>query len=152
MTEEEKDKKEEQVPSLTIGIDKEAYEGLKKIEKVVMHDGIETLGAGCFKNCENIESFEIGRGVSLIPELTCTSKKLKQLVIPRNVKRVKTNAFRFCQNLKKVWIKNPDCVIEKDAFPYKCEIIRAEKEKKEEVKKIKEKKSVVNNKKVLAFL
>jgi len=135
-------RKIENVPTIAVGIGKYAYEELQEIKKVTIYGNVSEIGEGCFNNCENIDEFTIYGDISVIPSLTCTSKKLKEVRIPKSVKRIKINAFRFCQNLKKVWIDNPDCVIERDAFPYKCEIIRAKKvEVPKTVKEEKEKSS-----------
>ena len=141
-------RKVEDVPSIAVGIGKDAYEELKEIKKVTIHGGVSDIGEGCFNNCENIEAFNIQGGIYIIPSLNCTSKKLKEVRIPKSVKRIKVNAFRFCQNLKKVWIDNPDCVIERDAFPYKCEIVRAKKI--ETPKNVKEEKEKSSSKKVVS--
>lgn len=84
-------------------------EYLPKITKVVIEDGITSIGDYAFSDCSNLESVNIPDGVTVIKQrafLRCTN--LQSVSIPYGVESIEEEAFLACENLKSVTI--PDSV------------------------------------------
>ena len=73
------------------------------IQKVVIEDGINSIGDNAFNNCSNLADVTIPDSVTTISPsafMSCTS--LTSITIPRNVTTIGDNAFDSCTNLKTV--------------------------------------------------
>lgn len=154
------DKMQLYIPNCISGIRSGAFDGLKKIGMIYIHDNVKVLEKDCFSGCNSIFHIFYGEkgSIDTFNENTCNSSKLKELPIYKNIKLIKKGAFFNCKNLKNVIVYNPKCVIEKGAFPLNCKIKyvdektlkeeKVEKEGKEKVEKIKEKKLKKEHKKI----
>lgn len=57
-----------------------------------------------------------GVSVEVIGESAFAGKEFMGVVIPKTVERIEENAFQGCFRLYEVFLNNPSCVIDKDAF------------------------------------
>lgn len=66
----------------------------KNLEKVILPDGIKTLGNGVFRNCEKLTSVYLPNSIEQILDSfeNCTS--LKTITMPSSLKYIGSNAFR----------------------------------------------------------
>lgn len=81
------------------------------VTKVVIEDGVTTIGKKAFNSCNSIESVSIGSGVEKIGEcafLDCSG--LTIVTIPANISQINDYAFGSCQNLSTVVIEKDDVV------------------------------------------
>ena len=85
------------------------YEYCSAIKKVVIGDGITSIGSCAFMDCDNLTSVEIPNSVKTIYHhafYDCT--KLKSLTIPDGVTSIDYSAFIGCESLESITI--PDSV------------------------------------------
>ncbi len=91
------------------------------IDKIVLGDGLETLGNKPFSNIVSLKSLEIGDGMEIVNDKAfykCVN--LEEIKFGANVQKIGIRAFYGCKNLKSVVI--PDSVKEiADYAFYKCE-------------------------------
>lgn len=111
--------KELHIPSFVKGVKDNALQGLKKLEKLEIEDGVEVIGKGAFKDCPNINEIKLSSKISAIEPNTFDSKALASIEIPGSVKLIKSHAFSECTNLKYPLIENKNCDIQPHAFPEK---------------------------------
>ena len=58
----------------------DAFNGASKLEKVILNDGLETIGRNCFDGCNNITSIDIPNSVQTINEFAFANcRALKDL-------------------------------------------------------------------------
>ena len=87
-----------------------------------MPDTVESIGAGCFMECENLEKVNLSKGIKCNSENTipagvfsmCTS--LTEITIPQNINYIGDNMFSGCDKLAKVIIENENTDIGDGAF------------------------------------
>lgn len=112
----------------------------KKVENIIIEDGITSLYEGIFKNYENLNKISLPKTLEDIDQnafnncdkLTSVKvpasvknigeyafydcNKLKKVSIPESVKRIESNAFASCKSLQDVSIHKNEVVIALDAF------------------------------------
>ncbi|MGN0468525.1 MAG: leucine-rich repeat domain-containing protein [Acutalibacteraceae bacterium] len=73
------------------------------IKSLVIRDGVTSVGAGAFANCENLETVEIADSVKSIGDsafFTCSA--LKQIEIPAEINYIGEEAFDLCFSLERI--------------------------------------------------
>ena len=87
------------------------------IKRVVINDGVMSIGAYAFRDCNILASITIPESISSIGKYAfsyCTS--LTSITIPNGVKRLDGYAFYYCSNLKSLTI--PDNAISFSYSPF----------------------------------
>lgn len=82
---------------------KSPIKGNKKVTKAIIREGITSIGANFFEECENLSSVQIPNTVTSIgfgAFYHCTS--LTSVELPVSVKEIGAYAFRACYNLKDI--------------------------------------------------
>ena len=80
----------------TGGVAAGAFEGQRKVKKIVLPSTIRRIGSKAFKNCTKLASVNIPNGVTAIGEETFLScKALKKLTIPKTVKSISDCSVGF---------------------------------------------------------
>ncbi len=77
----------------------------KGISKVIIEDGVTSVGMACFYMCKNLSDVQISNTVTTIGVMSfmnCTN--LKSIKIPDAVKELKNLVFFGCSNLSEVYI------------------------------------------------
>lgn len=95
--------------------DKEKY----PIKTVVIEEGITKIGKYAFSYIyeeSGVESVKIAESVTTIGEWAFSDASIKELTLPKKLKRIEMGAFSGCRNLKKVVIPDSVTTIEKYAF------------------------------------
>ena len=86
-----------------------------QIRKVVIEDGVTSIGSCAFWNC-GVLSAEISSSVTTIGNHAFRGSSIISAVIPSSVKTIGDSAFRECQNLSSVSISEGLETIEQNAF------------------------------------
>lgn len=87
------------------------------VEKVIIQDGVTSIGKQVFTKTETLKSIVIGNSVTeLGKEAFYNCKNLESVVIGNSVKSIGENAFSFCYNLRSVIIPNSVTSIGPNAF------------------------------------
>lgn len=115
----------------------------KILKNVTISEGITTIGDFAFVNCTNLEKITLPDsltslgdqtfiGCSKLKEINIPSKitsfgysgymfqetGFTEFTIPKNVKKIPSETFRICKNLKKVIVHSDDVVFDKYVFEY----------------------------------
>lgn len=80
------------------------FQGLTNLEKIVIHDGITTIGTHAFRNCTKLSSVTLPESVQAIDMcafMRCAS--LQSVYLPKSVERVRYNAFAGCTSLREIY-------------------------------------------------
>ena len=86
-----------------------------QIRKVVIEDGITSIGSCAFCNC-GVLSAEISSSVTTIGNSAFRGSSIISVTIPANVKIIGDNAFGVCQNLSSVTVSEGVETIGQNAF------------------------------------
>ena len=128
-----------QILSFTIGEDVEYVpanicDGMTNLESIVIPANIKQIGSHAFANCNKltlvtwnatnskigdaifqntaskIKYFNFGENVSVIPDLLCDGmSSIISVTIPKNIKIIGKNVFRYCRNLTSVIWNAENC-------------------------------------------
>lgn len=79
------------------------------VETVIMPKEMSSIGESAFYNSTKLANITIPEGIEYIEKNTFYLTKISGCEIPASVKTVKAGAFRYCSNLKSVYI--PDTVV-----------------------------------------
>lgn len=82
--------------------------------KVVIEEGITSIGNSAFYRCDELESVTLPESLESIGEYAFYGTDLKDIVIPSGVKTIENYSFSSCYNLESVTIENPECDIYDD--------------------------------------
>ncbi len=97
-----------------------AFSGCTNLRDVVLPSTTVTIGNGAFSDCINLDRIVLNEGLkSLGDEAFLNCKSLTEINIPASVEKIGRDCFKGCDSLDKVWIRNPNCQIDKspDTFP-----------------------------------
>ena len=133
------DKIKNQILSFTIGEDVEYVpanicDGMTNLESIVIPANIKQIGSHAFANCNKltlvtwnatnskiddaifqntaskIKCFNFGESVNIIPDFLCDGmSSLTSITIPKDVKVIGKNVFRYCRNLTSVIWNAENC-------------------------------------------
>ncbi len=103
------------VPASVREIAPYAFEYCRNLTSLVLHDGIQKIGANALAEC-GFTTIHIPTGMEVIEPYTFTWSKLTSVVIPSNIKTIAWGAFIYSRDLSKVEFSEGLVRIEKDAF------------------------------------
>ncbi len=86
-----------------------------QIRKVVIEDGVTSVGSGAFWNC-GVISVEISNSVTNIGSSAFYGSQIISVTIPSSVKSIGDSAFRECRNLSSVTVSEGVEMIGQNAF------------------------------------
>lgn len=94
---------------------------LKSVVRIVIPDGVKSIGISAFERCENLEHIVIPKSVVNIGwRAFCDCRSLKEIVIPEGVEELKAKTFRGCENLETVTLSEGVSKLGNDVFA-ECE-------------------------------
>ena len=89
------------------------------VKKVVIEDGVTSIGTFAFSDCTGLTSIEIPEGVTSIGNYAFDScSNLASIEIPKGVTSIGDSAFRYCSSLTNVTIPESVTSIGDSAFQY----------------------------------
>lgn len=78
---------------------------------------VRVIGEGAFKNCEKLETLQLGPSVEIMMTEACRGcKRLQSFVLPKNVRVVGESAFRDCTSLTSIAVENDEIELGERAF------------------------------------
>ncbi len=86
-----------------VAIDDYAFEYCGNITSVVIPDSVKTIGYDAFYACDEIESMDLGNGITDFPFDILDLDKLEEIIIGKNVRITADEAYRFfhlCDSFK----------------------------------------------------
>lgn len=105
----------------TLCICQNAFEGCRKLKKIILPQSLGRIGYGAFKSCSALEDFILPKSITEIEgELFQDCSSLRQISIPEGVTRIGERAFSRCTELKTVNLPNSLIYIYTQAFEF-CE-------------------------------
>lgn len=88
-----------------------------RIKRVVINDGVTSIGEGSFYDCVNMESISIPNSVTEIYAGAFEDcKSLRSITIPDSVKSIGVSAFAWCEKLSNIKLSNSITKIDSSAF------------------------------------
>ncbi|MCF0115771.1 MAG: leucine-rich repeat protein, partial [Erysipelotrichaceae bacterium] len=101
------------------------FNGLTQMESITIPNTVKSIGDFAFLRCENLKALVIPSGVTVINRNLCNGcSKLESVSIPEGVTSIGMYAFSGCKSLKSVNIPNGVKSIGESAFGG-CEIIES---------------------------
>jgi len=94
--------KELDIPGNIESIGESAFDSSTSLEKLIMHDGVTTMGKGAFNKCSKLASVAFSGTMTSIPENAFMGTGIKELTIPKNIKEINAHAFDGCKQLTKI--------------------------------------------------
>ena len=89
------------------------------IKKVIISDGVTTIGSYAFYNCSNMNSIEIPNSVTIIGKSACDGCSSLELVnIPSRVATIGLCAFYGCSSLSSIEIPSSVTTIRQGVFSF----------------------------------
>lgn len=82
------------------------YRNAYDIKKVVIQDGITTIGAYAFYDCKNMNEISIPNSLQSFGSWSLCQTGIKSISIPASIKTISNDVFWKCSNLKKVTISD----------------------------------------------
>ena len=93
--------------------------GYSDIKRIIIGDGVTTIGWSAFEHCSSLTSVNIPNSVTTIRGCAfCGCRSLTSVTIPNSVMTIERSAFGGCRSLTSVTIPNSVTTIGKNAFEY----------------------------------
>lgn len=80
------------LPDSVRHIGKYAFQGCTKLEEINF-ENVKSIGEGAFLGCGSLKTVLLGKDLEEIAEYAFSGTKVESIVIPRSVKKIKTNVF-----------------------------------------------------------
>ena len=107
------------IEDLTVFLDYAAFYGNKHVERVVIPEGVTTIGAYAFKNCSSLKSIVLPKTLlSIGDDAFSGCSSLETIDIPDNVTSIGDGTFKECVSLNTVSIGRSVSIIDTAAFSY----------------------------------
>ena len=107
------------IPSTVKSIDFSAFQG-SGLVSIIIPDNLTAIGYSLFKDCNNLKTVTIGKGVKTIyGEAFYNCKNLTSIIIPENIEEIEYSAFEGCTGLTSIEIPENVTTIGTRAF-YGC--------------------------------
>jgi len=106
-----------EIPSTVKTIDSYTFGNCKRLQQVILHEGLESIGDYAFYGCNNLSEVYIPSSVKIIGEYAFNEcSKLKQVFLNNGLKTIERGAFHKCKSLPEVII--PKSVKRIDNFAF----------------------------------
>lgn len=76
------------------------------IEKIILPNGLKSIGESAFNGCTNLRNINIPDSVSSIGSWAFSGSAIESMSIPNNVEIIGDHTFRYCSNLSYIHLPN----------------------------------------------
>lgn len=110
------------IPSSVTEIKSDTFDGCVSLKMLTLHNGITQIGYHAFRHCESLQSVILPRGLKTLNSFECCyslreidipstveyiegfmfCKGLRTVKLHNGVRKIRSYAFRYCDNLKKI--------------------------------------------------
>jgi len=98
-------------------LSRRAFSGCENLGLVIMHEGLEKIGEGCFYRCKRLEEIKVPSTVNVIDKAAFASSGLTWAILKESSIRCLNNSvFEKCYNLKMATLPSSLRVIRSKAF------------------------------------
>lgn len=106
------------IPDGVKTIGESAFDGYKDLKKVIMPDSVTSIKSAAFRYCRNLEEIVFSKKLtSIAPLAFCSASGLKSVDLSNTkVKSIRKKCFTFCEKLENVALPNSLKSIEEYAF------------------------------------
>lgn len=112
------------IPDTVTELGEEAF-SRSKLSQVVIPESVKNIPKDCFEFCSNLQSISLPEGLTEIGLAAFDyCRSLSEVKLPLSLRFIDRYAFRDCEVLKSVIIPNHNCIVEEEAFPESCRVIR----------------------------
>ncbi len=95
-----------------------AFLNCKLLESVEMADSVTKIGSNAFDNCTGLESVQLSEHITEIGTSAFQNTAFRELTLPKDLKRIAQSAFQSSNNLKAIVIPEGTESIDSEAFRY----------------------------------
>ncbi len=88
----------------------------KKVNYIKLPDSVTAITSGSFYGCRNLKEIDLPITLKSIGTWSFYNTGIKELIIPKNVWVIRTEAFKNCNNLETIVFKGKTQYIEDEAF------------------------------------
>ncbi len=93
------------------------FNNCSSLTEIIIPDGVEEIGANCFKGCRSLEKITIPETVIFIGSgAFCGCSALKEITIPEGIAEIQLETFSGCSSLTSVHLPNSLTKIDEFAF------------------------------------
>jgi hypothetical protein len=104
------------IPDGVLTIGKEAFSECANLAEVDLPSSLRYIGMDAFSGCEKLKHITLPECLEVISQGAFSCSGLTNIRIPPNVKWIGPGAFDSCEQLKEIIILNPTIKIDEDAF------------------------------------
>lgn len=104
------------IPSNITHLDDWAFHS-SQFEEIYLPNGIETIGAWCFSDCDKLKHLDIPSSVTSIGEgAFYACKGIESIKLPQSITQINKRTFELCEQLNSIDIPTSVKSLEKDCF------------------------------------
>ncbi len=93
------------------------YSKLQDLRKVILPEGLTSLGVGTFQDCLKLEEIEFSDNMNTLPTHVCDGCiALRKIKLPKGLEKIKGFAFRGCKAIKGLDFPDTLQLIQQNAF------------------------------------
>lgn len=96
----------------------------ENLREINIPSSVKTIGEGAFLYCSGLESIKLREGLEEIENLAFQCTGLRSVTVPESVKYIGEEAFFDCRNLAQADVLGKDTVIDDDAFGSNYSLVR----------------------------
>lgn len=91
------------IPASVNSIEQYAFVGCRNLKEILAQNNITNIGCEAFMDCENLASFTIPDGVSILNGVFTRCKKISYIILPKTITKIEYGEFCDTMHLKDIY-------------------------------------------------